>query len=361
MPPKRERDEALSELSSRIFSSMLDEIILDVVLQSHQEIARAKAVCPKCHTRCGSVHNSGPTNVTQPTVQGPSSSRPSPRDGETAENSGSYDTGRSTPINGKLDGTIYFECEVCKRQIASNRYAPHLSACLGMGNRRGAARSATTKNKLAADVGRSASPYIASENGYVSDEAKNGVKGKGKSKAKRTDEAEFNLGKKRTGSPSVSPAKKSKKTKANASPSSRVRTEPGTPSNPAPLNYATSLSKVPSRLRESSVMSSTLHERRSSSPESRFSSPERSAATPTSTLSSQSPLLSSLSGGVLATKGRPQKNGKPKTNGTLLPKRPSPPRPPPPPPVVRMPEPDYLMSKEMKLALQRILTAHDFR
>lgn len=33
---------------------MLDEIVMDVVLQSHQEIARSKTICPRCHKRYAS-------------------------------------------------------------------------------------------------------------------------------------------------------------------------------------------------------------------------------------------------------------------------------------------------------------------
>lgn len=86
--------------------------------------------------------------------------------------------------------------------MASNRYASHLSGCIGIGTgtRRGAARGATSKSKyvscfflvfflvlarfdhsdtflfgtrtgrrLGSDAGRSASPYPASENGNASD------------------------------------------------------------------------------------------------------------------------------------------------------------------------------------------------
>lgn len=74
--PKRERDEAVAELvsapprsqgpclsvghiltvsfgtqSSTIFAAMLEEILMDVVQESHQEIARSRAVCDVCHTR----------------------------------------------------------------------------------------------------------------------------------------------------------------------------------------------------------------------------------------------------------------------------------------------------------------------
>ena len=37
--------------SNRIFSSMVEDLLMDIVLQSHQEIARAKSVCEICHTR----------------------------------------------------------------------------------------------------------------------------------------------------------------------------------------------------------------------------------------------------------------------------------------------------------------------
>lgn len=80
--------------------------------------------------------------------------------------------------------------------MASNRYASHLSGCIGIGTgtRRAAARGATSKSKygvisffvcvsitlthfyrhrtgcrLGSDAGRSASPYPASENGNASD------------------------------------------------------------------------------------------------------------------------------------------------------------------------------------------------
>lgn len=37
--------------ASRMFNAMLDDILMDVALQSHQEVARSKAVCDVCHTR----------------------------------------------------------------------------------------------------------------------------------------------------------------------------------------------------------------------------------------------------------------------------------------------------------------------
>ncbi|THH26653.1 hypothetical protein EUX98_g7532 [Antrodiella citrinella] len=195
---KKERDEAISTLASRIYNKMLDDIMMDVVLKAHQEVARSRTICTICHTRCGQV-------------------------------SLEADTGTNTPVNGKSEGTAYFECENCKRQIASNRYAPHLSSCLGLGNsRRGAIRNANTKTKLTSEAGRSASPYMGSDHGNVSDDGK-GSKSKSKSRAKRQDEAEFSLNRKRTGSPSLSPAKKPKKAKLSGS--AQMNSEPGTPNH----------------------------------------------------------------------------------------------------------------------------------
>lgn len=118
-------------------------------------------------------------------------------------------------------------------EIASNRYAPHLSSCMGL-SRRGAVRGGNAKTKSvlflrfvllrgclkfgslsrsSSDPTRSASPV--SDPGIISDDGKNG-KSKGKSKSKRAggfeplihpshlpthlplpDDAEFNLKRKR--------------------------------------------------------------------------------------------------------------------------------------------------------------------
>ncbi|GJE87788.1 Sgf11 domain-containing protein [Phanerochaete sordida] len=317
MAPKKERDEALNEFSNRMFSSMLEELLMDVVLQSHQEIARSKSVCEICHTRCNAVHVPGPSNgSTSGTAQ------PSP-DGTRALD-GSSANGTDTPT-----GNIYFECSVCKRQIASNRYAPHLSSCMGLGNsRRGATRNASSKAR-SSDAG---SPYINSEGGYVSDESKSPSKNKAKSKAKLAEDAEFSLNhnKKRNGSPSVSPVKKTKKPKTVASAVSRVKSDTDLSGSPSllPVSHSSSQSKIPSKLRESSVMSI---DRRSSSSGSRYSSPARSV----STFAIQSP--------VLAGAPPPGKAKSKSVASKSAANRYSPPR--PPPPVIRL-ESDYLVDVE---------------
>lgn len=70
---KSEREKALNELvscldscsptiglyqaitasqTSRILESMVGELVMDATLASHQEVARSRAVCHICHTRC---------------------------------------------------------------------------------------------------------------------------------------------------------------------------------------------------------------------------------------------------------------------------------------------------------------------
>ena len=71
--PKSERDEILTTLvcgkagfsysfavlkislgfgqTSRIFSAMLDELVMDATLQSHLEVTRARSLCTVCNTQ----------------------------------------------------------------------------------------------------------------------------------------------------------------------------------------------------------------------------------------------------------------------------------------------------------------------
>lgn len=112
------------------------------------------------------VHVPGPSGSAS--QAGPSSRLPTPseetRGGDTNSPAGA---GANTPLNGKNGGNILLECSNCKRQVsapclhrwayvtlpwraqvASNRYAQHLSECLGLGSsRRGATRNATSKSK----------------------------------------------------------------------------------------------------------------------------------------------------------------------------------------------------------------------
>ncbi|KAN0100890.1 hypothetical protein V8E55_000874 [Tylopilus felleus] len=327
---KAERDEVIAGLAVRLFSAMLDDLVMDAALQGHHEIARSRVPCQICRTRCCTVH--GGSGHLSSQVQDAGGIEAPSLASKTLPN-----TGTSTPTTIK-DGNILFECTVCKRQIASNRYAPHLSSCMGIGTglRRGGARATNLKTKMPIDSGRSASPYLGSENGNISDDNFN-EKAKSKSKGKLADEADFNLKRKRPGSPQLSPGKKQKKQKTTGSPVSRLKAGLDGPAN----QVSSSQSKVPSKLRSSST-ASFLDRERSSTPGS-----QSSAGTPIG--ASTSPAISAKSPAGTG----PPKRGRPKGSKTGMGrgaaalaaqvKRPSPPRPPPPP--VRI-EPDYLIDVE---------------
>ncbi|GLB36389.1 putative sgf11 (transcriptional regulation protein) [Lyophyllum shimeji] len=307
--PKSEREEAVAALTARIFSAMVNDLIMDATLQAHHEIARSRAVCRVCNTRCGAVHTSGSSAVaSQPTVSTSRAGTPASAVDAKATN-GSSGTGTNTPTSVK-DGNLYLECVNCSRQIASNRYAPHLSSCMGLASaRRGATRGVNNnKCKPSSEAGRSPSP--SSDPEANSDESPKG-KGKGKAGNKRADEAEFNLKRKRLNSPQVSPAKNPKKQKTSGSPVSRLKAGSDTsgPRNNSHYPPSNSQSKIPSKLRDSSTIGAS-----SSSTSSRESSPAVSAATPASSSFSRSPHIA---------------NNRVKANGVGPPKRPSPPRPPP--------------------------------
>ncbi|KAJ6627142.1 hypothetical protein B0H10DRAFT_1995646 [Mycena sp. CBHHK59/15] len=194
---KSQKEETISALTTRIFSAMLDDLSMDVVLQSHHEIARSRSICTVCKTRCSSVHTPSQSQIV---AQPPTPSRPStPSDAKVAN--GTVGTGTSTPTSIKADGNLYLECVNCSRQIASNRYAPHLSSCMGLATtRRGAARGNAAKSKPSSEAGgRSTSPEAS-----LSDDGAT-AKGKGKSKTKRVDEADFNLKRKRVSRASTRP------------------------------------------------------------------------------------------------------------------------------------------------------------
>jgi len=238
--------------------------------------------------------------------------------------------------------------------MASNRYASHLSGCIGIGTgtRRAAARGATSKSKLGSDAGRSASPYPASENGNASDHNASqppppGPKKKGrppKNKPKPPaqvasnaaaavnddGDALSNMNRKRPGSPLSSPTKNTKKQKVSGTPLARggSNTQLGPPGTK-------SQSKIPSRLRESSIASSFLEpDATGVSPGSRSSSPA-TAATPTSSVFGNG----KPNGAIGAGGGSGVVEEK-----RLPPRPPSPPR--PPPPITRRPETDYLVDVE---------------
>ncbi|KAH9005986.1 hypothetical protein EDB86DRAFT_2877482 [Lactarius hatsudake] len=279
---KAERDDALNTLASRLFAAMLDDIVVDVAMQSHQEVGRSRRKCDVLHPPV--LANAAVAGASQSTLPGSRPSTP-PRDAETPAATGTPNSG----VN--KNGTVVLDCVGCGRPTPSNRYAIHLSSCIsdGVG--------------IGSDAGRSASPYPGSENGNVSDHY--------------------------APPPPPGPKKKGRppKNKPKATPLARV-------GNSTPLGPpgAKSQSKIPSRLRESSIASFLEPEATGASPGSRSSSPG-TAATPTSSIFGNGRANGFAGGGG---GGGEEKR--------VPPRIPSPPR--PPPPVTRRPETDYLVDVE---------------
>jgi len=80
---KSERDEALDALvskqemfredhshivaqASRVLNAMLDDVLMDIALQAHQEVARTRALCEVCGIKCVNLsqpHESVPITI----------------------------------------------------------------------------------------------------------------------------------------------------------------------------------------------------------------------------------------------------------------------------------------------------------
>ncbi|WWC92996.1 uncharacterized protein L201_007960 [Kwoniella dendrophila CBS 6074] len=185
-----DRKTEISIASNAILDEMINDLILSTAMSAHREIKRGRVVCGTCGTKCRShaplplsSHASSSSSSLNANQSAPPSRGPSPQpsiDGLPAIRTGGYmvgpekGTGGSTGIgsgSGRIDsnGNTFFECLVCGRSVASNRYAPHLSSCLGLNGstRRGAARSATNRARLGNNDRSSPSPYVmgSSKNG----------------------------------------------------------------------------------------------------------------------------------------------------------------------------------------------------
>lgn len=115
-----------------------------------------------------------------------------------------------------------------------------------------------------------------------------------------------------------------------------------TASQALPLAKTSSHTRIPSKLRESSVISSVIQDQRSNTPDSQVSSPAMSASTP-SAFSIQSPVLA---GAGIPGKPNLTRNGN--SLGSASSMRFSPP--PPPPPVIRGVD-DYFIGTSTPLSL----------
>ncbi|KIR34542.1 hypothetical protein I352_02791 [Cryptococcus deuterogattii MMRL2647] len=234
MPDKKEE---IRSVAKTILHEMLDDLILTTTISAHREVKRGRVICGTCGTRCRShlplltnnVANCSKSLHTSADGSENSSRAQTPQCvSETGGRSSGYTvgpekgTGGSTGVgsgSGKIDGSgnAFFDCLVCSRPIASNRYAPHLAKCLGLNGstRRVAARSAAVKARLGTGHDRSSpSPYLAtgSENGDWGSDADSA----GSNKRKKIQ----NNPTKRNGSPNklVTKGKKAKRGSSSATP-----------------------------------------------------------------------------------------------------------------------------------------------
>ncbi|KAK4685321.1 SAGA-associated factor 11, partial [Tremellales sp. Uapishka_1] len=192
-------DPEIRAVAEVIFEELLADLVLTTAISAHREVKRGQAICGICGTRCRSHQPLVSTNV-PPSSR---SSTPQPLSQPLASSSSSSSslqngdsraagftvgpekgTGGSTGIgsgSGRTDasGNVFFDCLVCGRAVASTRYAPHLSSCLGFNGstRRGASRMAAVKSRLNGNDRSSPSLYSqGSENGDSDVDSVSGAK-----------------------------------------------------------------------------------------------------------------------------------------------------------------------------------------
>jgi len=252
-----EREAVIASIASSIFKTMIDDMVFDASLQAHKEVTRSRSICKICHMRCQAEHTPGSHTISSDATSIP---------GTPSSKNGATNGARATTKD------VYFDCMVCKKSMASNRYAPHLATCMGLGNgtRRNASRNAFSKAKIGSPP-RSQSPYV--ENATApSESAVNGAsqsKGKGKGKKKNTKAtaaaaaANVNINPAVNGvnennkrqslvSPRPSPVKNTKKQKLSGSlesgPTSGYKRASPSPANLLLHRTSSQQTKVPSRL-----------------------------------------------------------------------------------------------------------------
>ncbi|KAJ9102596.1 hypothetical protein QFC21_002997 [Naganishia friedmannii] len=201
----RDQAEQVDVLAGMTLDAMVMDLITTLSIDAHQEIQRSRAICARCNTRCrdrsqlpapnallpsssasstlsasnlgtalalsaSNAHHTGPHNSLANSTSNSKSRSATPQPGP----DGTLGIGMNSQGNivaggngGMMikNGTIYFDCLVCSRSIASNRYAPHLASCLGLtgASRRGTSRAAAVngmnKTKLASERS-TPSPYV---------------------------------------------------------------------------------------------------------------------------------------------------------------------------------------------------------
>ncbi|KAJ2734351.1 Ataxin-7-like protein 3 [Coemansia sp. BCRC 34962] len=101
-------------LAMELFAEMIDDMMMDVVFETHVEAKQCASSCAVCSTQCQSD-----ANVVQMDVTAADGSSP----GVAAD---------------------LFECPNCQRPYPAARFASHMDKCMGLSSRRAATRSAVS-------------------------------------------------------------------------------------------------------------------------------------------------------------------------------------------------------------------------
>ncbi|TFL06447.1 hypothetical protein BDV98DRAFT_559423 [Pterulicium gracile] len=230
---RSEKDELLNSLSSRLFNVLLEDIILETTQQSQYESVRASTVCSTCHTPC----REGKIPV-PPAPQGSLGAA------KADSSPGTPLAGTSTP---KGEGNGYFvECMNCSRSLAASRFASHLSSCMGLST---GARRARLASKPSTAFGQD-SDSEDSEAEVALETTLGKAKGRPKGKAMGADDPDYDIKRKKLGTPQVSPPKpKAKRGRPPGSTNAKRKSE----------QEAAAALKLPSKLREDSLDASSRY------------------------------------------------------------------------------------------------------
>ncbi|KAF9375398.1 hypothetical protein BGX21_003790 [Mortierella sp. AD011] len=116
---------SMASLSFEILGELLDEVILDVVAESHRDVKNMRSNCPVCKTKCRNYVSRAGVDIFGQNPQ--------------ANNSQTYD------------------CVHCQRSFPAQRYAPHLEKCLGLSGR--SSSRAASRRMGAGERAGSGSPF----------------------------------------------------------------------------------------------------------------------------------------------------------------------------------------------------------
>ncbi|KAF9115126.1 Ataxin-7-like protein 3 [Mortierella sp. AM989] len=147
---------SMASLSFEILGELLDEVVLDVVAETHRDVKNMRSNCPVCKTKCRNYVARAGVDIFGQNPQ--------------ANNSQTYD------------------CVHCQRSFPAQRYAPHLEKCLGLSGR--SSSRAASRRMGASERAGSGSPFTPvsySDDREASDSDKDLIEKKRKKNASSTN------------------------------------------------------------------------------------------------------------------------------------------------------------------------------